>query len=206
MPPVSPDEAPYDLPKNWSWMKLGNLGETQTGTTPPSQQIENFGNFIPFIGPGDINKFYINYNNKGLSETGLSKGRLIKNNSILMVCIGGSIGKCAINSIDVTCNQQINTLTPYITETLKYIFYSVISPYFQLFIVEMAGGSATPIINKQKWSNIFIPLPPLAEQTRIVAKVDQLMALCDSLETKLAQAGTSSETLITASIRNLIAA
>jgi type I restriction enzyme S subunit len=67
-------------------------------------------------------------------------------------------------------------------------------------------ATAQPVISGSKIYSLLLALPPLAEQARIVAKVDQLMALCDSLETKLARAGTNSETLITASIRNLIAA
>ena len=105
-----------------------------------------------------------------------------------MVCIGGSIGKTAINEIDVTCNQQINTISPYIESSYQAIFYSVTSPYFQQRILDLAGGSATPIINKQKWSSIHIPLPPLAEQKRIVAKIEQLMTLCNTLEQQIKDA------------------
>lgn len=183
LPPTKQEELPYELPGEWKWVRLADLGTTQTGTTPPSKNIENYGDYIPFVGPGNIKNGCIDYSGKGLSEQGLSKGRLIEANSVLMVCIGGSIGKHAINERDTTCNQQINTLTPHRPILVKYIYCVMATGYFQNAVISQAGGSATPIINKQKWSDIPVPLPPLPEQHRIVARIDQLMARCDALET-----------------------
>ncbi|MCW7463716.1 restriction endonuclease subunit S [Leptospira limi] len=182
LPAVKEEEKPFVIPKGWEWVRLGEVGEMQTGTTPETKDQSNYGKFIPFIGPGDIKNYKIEYNENGLSEKGLEKARLIKANSIMIVCIGGSIGKVALNDRDVSCNQQINTVTPYNSIFYHYIFYSVDSPYFQKTILQNAGGSATPIINKLKLSKIPIPLPPPAEQKRIVEKIDELMALCDELE------------------------
>jgi type I restriction enzyme, S subunit len=100
----------------------------------------------------------------------------------MIVCIGGTIGKIAINERDVSCNQQINAITVYKFISNYYIFYAIDSPFLQNNILKSAGGSATPIINKLKLLNIPLPLPPLAEQKRIVEKVDQLFLLCDELE------------------------
>ena len=185
LPPIKPEEVFYELPQGWKWMRLGELGITQTGTTPPSKDRENYGDHIPFIGPGDIKGGSINYSGYGLSEQGLASGRLIDANSILMVCIGGSIGKHAIAWRDIACNQQINTLTPYKQISEKYIFYVMGGPIFQNAVFSQAGGSATPIINKQKWSAIPVPIPPAHEQYRIVARIDQFMALCDTLDQKI---------------------
>ena len=77
-----------------------------------------------------------------------------------MVCIGGSIGKCNITEQDVSCNQQVNTITPIFNESI-FIKATFQSPYFQNLVWENSTGSATPIINKRKWENIIIPLPPL---------------------------------------------
>lgn len=182
LPPINPDEVPYDLPTGWEWARLGELGITQTGTTPPSKDRENYGDFIPFVGPGDIKNGHIDYSGEGLSEHGLLKGRLIDVNSVLMVCIGGSIGKHAINERDTTCNQQINTLTPYSSIPVKYIYDTMAAVYFQNAVINQASGSATPIINKQKWSNIPFPLPPRPELHHIVDRIDQLMMLCEQLD------------------------
>ena len=182
---ISEDEKLFKLPMGWEWVRIGELGIHQTGTTPPSKDRNNFGDYIPFIGPGDIKNGLVDYSGEGLSEIGLLKGRLIEKASVLMVCIGGSIGKHAVNDIDITCNQQINTLTPYRPVSVKFLFRAMAANSFQGVVRSQAGGSATPIINKQKWSSIPIPLPPIAEQHRILAKVDELMAVCDTLKARL---------------------
>jgi type I restriction-modification system, S subunit, putative len=182
IPAVNSNEISFSLPQNWKWERIVNLGITQTGTTPPKKDPDNYGNFIPFIGPGNIKNGIIDYSGEGLSEKGIEKGRLIEKDSILMVCIGGSIGKHAMTNQDISCNQQINTITVYPELSTQYVYWAMASQYFQNTVINQAGGSATPIINKLKWSSIPIPIPPLNEQKRIVDKINQLMALCDELE------------------------
>ena len=169
-------EVPYELPDSWLWTKIKYVAFTQTGLTPSTSDKENFGDYIPFIKPGDINGNRIDYNNEGLSIKGLSNGRLIQKNSILMVCIGGSLGKSAITDRDVSCNQQINTATADTSILPFYMFYVLNSDYFLKKAKEYATGTATPILNKSSWENIFIPIPPLAEQKRIVEKIDEIFA------------------------------
>ncbi len=180
-PPITDEEKPFDIPDTWEWVRLGELGETQTGTTPSTKNPAFFGNDIPFIKPADIYADHINYENEGLSFAGSEQGRIISKNSIMMVCIGGSIGKTYYNDRSVCCNQQINTITP-IFCSVKYVWLAMSSNYFRCELQKEATGTATPIINKSLWSNIVIPLPPLAEQERIVARVEELLAVCDGLK------------------------
>lgn len=174
LPEITEDEKPFDIPESWEWVRLGDLGIAQTGTTPSKTKMEYFGDFIPFISPGDILNGVINYCNQGLSEKGREVGRVSEKNSILQVCIGGSIGKCAINSVDVSYNQQINAITPLICNHL-YLYYLMDSKFFLFAMTHKATGTATPIINKSSWESLVVPLPPLAEQKRIVAKIEELL-------------------------------
>lgn len=183
LPLITDEEKPFDIPDTWEWVRLGELGETQTGTTPSTKNPAFFGNDIPFIKPADIYADHINYENEGLSFAGSEQGRIISKNSIMMVCIGGSIGKTYYNDRSVCCNQQINTITP-IFCSVKYVWLAMSSNYFRCELQKEATGTATPIINKSLWSNIVIPLPPLAEQERIVARVEELLAVCDGLKRK----------------------
>ena len=167
---------------NWNTTSLANLGITQTGTTPATSDRTNYGDFIPFIGPADIsNDQTIQSFSRSLSKSGLTKGRLIPENSLMMVCIGGSIGKCNINSMDVSCNQQINCITPILIPA-EFIRVICQSKSFQKEVKINASGSATPVINRTKWESIVVPVPPLDEQIEIVRVVDSLMGLCNQLE------------------------
>ena len=181
LPEIKDDEIPFDIPESWEWVRLIDIGITQTGNTPSKTKMEYFGKFIPFISPGDILNGVINYENQGLSEQGKEVGRVSEKNSILQVCIGGSIGKCAINSVDVSYNQQINAITPLICNYL-YVYYLMDSRFFLVSMTHKATGTATPIINKSSWESIIIPLPPLEEQKRIVAKIEELMPYVDQYD------------------------
>lgn len=179
LPEIAEDEIPFEIPSSWKWVRLSQAGFTQTGNTPSKTHPEYFGSTIPFVGPGDIANGKISFS-KGLSEAGRDVARVAYADSILQVCIGGSIGKCAICNQDVTFNQQINTIYPVISLS-KYLYYVLDSSYFKEFMRNNAGGTATPIINRSVWDSIVVPLPPFEEQKRIVAKIEELLPYCDQL-------------------------
>ena len=206
MSPLNMTEVPYKMPSQWEWVRLGFIGYTQTGTTPSKTHSEYFGSFIPFIKPADIDANRINYNNEGLSQIGLKQGRFIEKHSIMMVCIGGSIGKVNFIERDCSCNQQINTITLYTGILHKLINYFMRSPYFQDEVISRAPKATLPILSKGKWEQIPIPLPPLNEQKRIVAKVDELMVLCDNLEARKQKTHQTCIKLNDASIDKLMTA
>lgn len=170
---VAKEEEPYKVPSNWVWTRLENIGALQTGTTPQTSKAEYFGNDIPFITPADITNETMIYTNRGLSLLGKEKSRVAEKNSILQVCIGGSIGKVFYTNRDVCFNQQINSITLYKSE-YKYIYFLLKSDFFYHNLLKNSRGTATPIINKSTWGNLIIPLPPLEEQKRIVEKLDSL--------------------------------
>ncbi|NHL83448.1 restriction endonuclease subunit S [Lactobacillus helveticus] len=177
--PISDEEKAFRIPNNWKWVRLEEIAQLNTGTTPSIGKSRYEGNYIPFIKPGDISSKGINYNNFGLSKDGLKHGRLIDENSLLTVCIGGSTGKTYYTDRAISCNQQINASTPYKGVSVMFLFYEMLSNHFQEEIHQHASGSATPIINKTKFGNLCLPLPPLEEQKRIVTKIEKLMPLVD---------------------------
>ena len=172
-----PVEVPFDIPDNWEWSKIKYIADTQTGTTPSTSDKSNFGDYISFVKPGDLVNGRILYNREMLSERGLNNGRLIPSNSVIMVCIGGSTGKCALTDRDISCNQQINTASPCKWVLPQYLFFFMTSDYFYKTVRANATGTATPIINRSTWENLVIPIPPLAEQKRIVAKINEIFAM-----------------------------
>ena len=205
LPPITENEIPYELPQGWTWVRLGEIGLTQTGSTPPTSKREYYGNEYAFIKPADISGQGIRYNNgEGLSKKGIEKGRLIKAYSVLMVCIGGSIGKVNLVDRDCSCNQQINAITPSKDVDFRLVNYNLASPYFQNQVLTNAPSTTLPILSKGKWDNIPFPIPPVAEQKRIVAKVDQLMQLCDQLDACQKKAATKYESLNDSALEKLL--
>ena len=181
LPPIEDEEIPFDIPNNWEWVRLGEIGLLQTGNTPSTSKAEYFGRDIPFITPADISKGKIFYENRGLSFLGKEKGRVAKQNAILQVCIGGSIGKVYYTDREVCFNQQINGIDLYICN-FKYIYLILSSTYFYEELIKNSNGTATPIINKSSWGNVPIPLPPIEEQKRIVSKVEKLQSIIKDLK------------------------
>ncbi|WP_418322693.1 restriction endonuclease subunit S [Segatella hominis] len=167
------EEIPFEIPQGWEWCRLVEVGKTETGTTPSKSHPEYFGDYIPFLGPANILNSKIVSVTQGLSDIGVDYGRIVPKNTILQVCIGGSIGKCAITDKPVTFNQQINSITPYLCN-VEFVHIVLQSEYFRLAIMDKATGTATPIINRGNWETLLFPLPPINEQERIVANITGL--------------------------------
>ncbi|RHG33652.1 restriction endonuclease subunit S [Segatella copri] len=167
------EEIPFEIPQGWEWCRLVEVGKTETGTTPSKSHPEFFGDYIPFLGPANILNSKIVSVTQGLSDIGVDYGRIVPKNTILQVCIGGSIGKCAITDKPVTFNQQINSITPYLCN-VEFVHIVLQSEYFRLAIMDKATGTATPIINRGNWETLLFPLPPINEQERIVANITEL--------------------------------
>ena len=177
------EEVPFEIPQGWEWCRLIEVGKTEIGTTPSKSHPEYFGDYIPFLGPANILNSKIVSVTQGLSDTGVYYGRIVPKNTILQVCIGGSIGKCAITDKPVTFNQQINSITPYLCN-VEFVHIVLQSEYFRVAIMDKATGTATPIINRGNWETLLFPLPPISEQKRIVAKITELTHLLDIYSNK----------------------
>jgi len=171
---------------NWEGKKIKEIGKTQTGLTPKTSNKKYYGNFVPFITPADVDIFRdgsVRYNSRGLSDTGLNVGRKIDKNSVLMVCIGATIGKVGFVTQKVSCNQQINTLTPESKFEAKFFYYALSTKSFFKKIIKGSSRATLPIINKGKWENLVVSFPKTRiEQKSIVAKLDALSAKIKKLE------------------------
>lgn len=148
--------------EGWEEKTFEELGTLQTGTTPPTNDSSNYGDYIPFVKPAHFNTDgSIIVGDSMLSKVGLSKGRLFEGASVLMVCIGATIGKTGFTTESVSANQQINALTPYKDYRSKFLYYGFISPYVQnqVMSIGVSAQATLPIINKTKWSKLKINVP-----------------------------------------------
>ena len=114
---------------------------------------------------------------------------------------GATIGKVAILEVEATTNQAVCACTCFNGFFNRYLFLLLLAnrSNFQ----NQGAGGAQPNISREKIIRTVVSLPPLAEQERIVARVDELMALCDRLETELRAAQNASEALGVAAVRRL---
>ncbi|MDD5114470.1 MAG: restriction endonuclease subunit S [Methylobacter sp.] len=170
--------------KGWVEKPLDVIGKTQTGSTPKTSDQSNYGDFIPFVKPGDFNTDgSLDLGKDGLSEAGAKGARKVQAGSVLMVCIGATIGKCGYCNQEVTTNQQVNALIPSDGSSNKFIYYQMRTETFQRSVIHGSGQATLPIINKSKWSALSLWLPPtVSEQKTIAAKLDALIEETRRLE------------------------
>lgn len=187
---IAKDEVPFDVSNSWSWAKLGDLClKIGAGNTPSGGKNSDVykTDGIKFIRSMNVYNEGLHYEGMVyISEELASKraGSAVIAKDMLLNITGGSIGRCAIvpNDFDIgNVNQHVLIIRCVNEQCRSYIHLVICSPLIQAAINEKAvGDKAGFSANKAK--NLLIPLPPLAEQHRIVARVDELMAKIDELE------------------------
>ncbi len=176
----------HTIPQNWQWVALKDIAEVVTGNTPPTTNKENYGGEIPFFKPPQLNDTCIISAPETLSKKGLERARLLPPKSVLVSCIG-ILGKTAITKTFSATNQQINAVIFASPIQPEYGFYY--SQTLVLWLKEHSSATTVAIINKGKFELAPFPLPPTTEQTRIVAKLEELLSDLDAgvAELKTAQ-------------------
>lgn len=160
------------MKQGWQKTTLGEAFTTLTGNTPPKNNPELFGNFIPLVKPPELLDARVDCAEDGISEAGSKVARITPSNSILVSCIG-NLGKIGLNTVPVAFNQQINAIVPDETRAVpEFMFYQVLSCDFKDQLRALSSGTTVPIVNKSKFNSIEIVLPPLPEQKRLVAILD----------------------------------
>jgi type I restriction enzyme S subunit len=175
------------LPNGWLWAKIEQLGEIVTGSTPSKKNPAFFGESIPFYKPTDLDVGYeVIDAREYLSELGANQSRLLPALSVLVTCIGATIGKTGLARKSCATNQQINAVIlsePYVSP--HWFFWIISSPQGQQMIIENASATTLPIINKGRFSELTLPVPPLNEQRRIVTKIEALKARSQRVKEEL---------------------
>ncbi len=184
---VKEEDRPYEVPGNWVWTKIKAISEVITGTTPSKNNLEYYGEKYPFFKPTDLEQGYnVIEAREYLSQLGVDKGRFIPKFSTLVTCIGATIGKCGFSRIDGSANQQINAMIPFKAVSQKYIFWLINSPFMQDSIISNASSTTLPILNKGRFQELYVPLPPITEQKHIVDLIESLFEKLDTAK-ELAQ-------------------
>ena len=185
--PIKEDEIPYDLPEGWVWCRLREIGEIVGGATPDSGNEEYYtlpNQGIPWITPADMRSArsnYISHGVKDITKAGYAScsTKMLPAESIIFSS-RAPIGYMAFAKNPLCTNQGFKSIIPFHPKTNPWIYFAIKSKIED--IIGRASGTTFKEVSGSFMEQELIPLPPLAEQQRIVAKADELMALCDELE------------------------
>jgi type I restriction enzyme, S subunit len=208
--PSKPSSEPYDIPSGWTWIPLWQTGNIFTGNSINSAlraELEKNQNGRPFVATKDVGYGLdpIDYDNGLIVRLDDRRFNIARPKSVLICAEGGSAGrKMAISDRDISFGNKLIANESWSQIEPRYILYTYLSDFFfDCFSKEMTGIIGG--ISRAKFLALPFPLPPLAEQRRIVAKVDELMALCDALEQESSTAMTAHEALVEALLSALTA-
>lgn len=183
---------------NWNptSMRLGDTGQIITGSTPPKNSPDLYGKEIPFFKPSDLAHGYeVKTAGEYLSKKGGAASRMLPQKSVLVTCIGATIGKTGLSRSAGATNQQINAVICDHKVMPEWLYFWMSSPTGQTSITENSSATTLPIINKSKFSALPIEVPSIEEQAEIVRRVEILFAFADRLEARLKGAQAAAQRL-----------
>ena len=177
-------EYSFALPGNWEWERLGNLGDWGAGATPSRTNSNYYGGQIPWFKSGELTADFISESEETVTDVALRECslRLNKIGDVLIAMYGATIGKTSILSVVATTNQAVCACTPF--SGLKNVYLLLLMKALKPYFISIGAGGAQPNISREKVIATVVGFPPLAEQSRIVSRVEELMRLCDALEAK----------------------
>lgn len=195
--PIKPDEIPFEIPENWVWCRLGEIITLVSGIDLVPADYNDQNNGIPYItGASHFNNGVLN-----ISRWTTSPKSISFKNDLLITC-KGTIGTMAFNTIgEIHIARQIMALRNTFNIELNYIKFFLSQHIDKL--MELAK-SLIPGISREDILLIKFPLPPLAEQNRIVHKLDELMQYCNELEASIKQSEAQNEKLLQQVLREAL--
>ena len=202
--PIGEKVAPFSVPSLWQWTRLGTVGDWGAGSTPSRGNPDLYGGGLTWLKSGELNdNTQLRGSGETVTELAVQKGSFRINcpGDVLIAMYGATIGKLAILAEKAVTNQAVCGCTPFEGVFNKYLFLFLLSQREGFYAT--SEGGAQPNISKAKIVGWPISLPPLAEQHRIVSKVDELMALCDRLEAARTEREATRDRMAAASLVRL---
>lgn len=181
------DEIPFEIPSIWEWVRVSSITSVVTkGTTPRGGNVSYLDNGIGFLRAENIagfdllDKTNLNYIDEATHNTYLKRSILFEND--ILITIAGTLGRTGLvrnDDLPLNANQAVSivrVVNPKLTNLL-FIILALNSPLIQKALTTQKKNTAIPNLTLEIISNCIIPLPPLAEQERIVKKIEELLSL-----------------------------
>lgn len=202
LPPIKPEEIPFEIPENWMWCRLGEIcSKIGSGSTPKGSNYSQSG--FPFFRSQNIYNEGLVYDDIKFISDEVQKqmnGTIVLANDILLNITGGSMGRCALVPEDFkegNVSQHVCIIRPLQVDR-NYFHKIVLSPYFQKFIFSSTTGAGREGLPKYNLEQFAIPLPPLSEQKRIVAEIEKQLAKTKQLKEHIIANQQATEQLLKA--------
>ena len=181
------ENVPFEIPDSWEWVRLIDIASFGGGKTP-SMNITGYWQqgIHLWVTSKDMKSDRISDSQMKISDEALSIMTQYDAGTILIVTRSGILRHSlplAILDKKATVNQDLKTISLYIQEVCQYIFYAIKANENLILKKYHKDGTTVDSINFEEFVNIYLPIPPLAEQKRIVAEIAQCFALIDEIET-----------------------
>lgn len=192
LPEITEDEIPFEIPESWEWVRLDDISKLITkGTTPRGGNVSYLEYGIGFLRAENVAGLDIisNDNMKYIdleTHTGFLKRSIIECNDIL-ITIAGTLGRTGLarkEDLPLNANQAVAIVRLVDTAIvdLKYLIYGLNAPQMQNILVEQKKITAIPNLTLEIIANCSMPIPPLEEQHRIVAKIEEILPYIDQYD------------------------
>ena len=197
LPPISDEEKPFELPQGWEWVRLGNVIDYVNGFAFSSKDFTTQGIGVVKIGDiqqGKIEPEFMSRVSEDVVD-GLDVRLQVVNGDLVIAMSGATTGKLGFNDTEEVfyLNQRVGKIIPFIVSK-RFLYFDLTTKIAEN--LKKSFGSAIPNLSTEQINAIVTAIPPTEEQHRIVAKVDELMALCDQLETQHINAAAAHEKLV----------
>ena len=203
-------EEPFTLPAGWVWSTLPDLYAITVGSTPSKAVASNWIGGIPWVSPKDMKVPVIEDAVDHVSSQALAGSlSLIPSGSLLMVVRGMILAHSfpvAVTQVPVTINQDMKALTPFEPGTLPFLMLLCQGMKTEVLALVDRSTHGTCKLESHKVFGLPIPLPPLAEQARIVARVTQLRCICADLRQRLSASQATQSRLAEALVESVASA
>lgn len=178
LPPIAEEELPFNIPQSWVWVRLNELASITSGGTPSRTNSTYWNGNIPWVKISDISSKYVENTKEYITLDGLNNSSAkIFPKGTLLYTIFATIGTVGILNIEAATNQAIAGINFDGEFNLDYMYYVAVG--LKELLVAKGKGMAQMNINQSILKSTPIPIPPLAEQQRIVDKIEELLPLIE---------------------------
>lgn len=208
---IADDEIPFAVPKGWEWVRLGQIAELINGDRgknyPNKDEYVSIG--VPWINTGHIEpdgtltRHHMNFISREKFDS-LNSGK-IESGDLVYCLRGATFGKTAFVTPyeEGAIASSLMIIRPIISSLSRFLYYYLISPLGRSQIFRFDNGTAQPNLSANSVGLFVYPLPPLNEQSRIADKIEQLMKVCDTLESQLRHSNEIAGLLAIATVSNI---